>query len=613
MPKLTKSQIRQKIENEKYFRAIGFKRSSIDEENRTVEIAFSSEDPYLRWYGYEVLGHEKDEIDMKFMASGDAPFLAHHDHRDQVGVIEKAWIDPDRKGRALVRFGKSARADEFFQDVVDGIRKNISVGYEITEAKLIEEKEDEPDTYRMKWRPFEASSVSVPADTTVGVGRSQEKIIIVEKEAKTMPKEKIDTPVDVEKVKADAAKQARKTEVARIGEIDALGKAHKFEKEAAEAINDGKTVDQFRAFVLGELSKRDPEPIETKDPDIGLSKKEIKNFSFMKLVRALADPNQVKHAGFELECSRAFEDKTGRTAKGAFIPHDVLAAKDFLPQDNQRDMATNVGTAGGYLVSEDLQTASFIDLLRNAAAVMKLGTRTLTGLVGDIDIPKQTGGATAYWVNEGEDLTESQPALGQIRMSPKTIGCLTDVTRRMMMQSSMDVESFLRMDFALQMGIAIDLGALTGDAASGEPRGLLNTTGTGSVTLNAANTPNWGDIVDLETEISTDNALFGSLAYLTNATIVGKMKQTEKASSTGKFIYENGELNGYPCVTSNNVTEKYILFGNWADMIIGMWSGLDVTVDTSTLSASGGTRIVCFQDIDVAIRHAESFAVGYKA
>jgi HK97 family phage major capsid protein len=359
--------------------------------------------------------------------------------------------------------------------------------------------------------------------------------------------------------------------------------------------------------VLEEIAKRDTPPVDTPDPSIGLSEKEVKRFSFMKLVRALADPAKADEAGFELECSRAFEDKTGKTAKGAYIPHDVLANEGYL----QRDLATNVGTTGGYLV--ETTTGSFIEMLRNSAAVMRLGTRVLTGLVGDIDIPKQTGGATAYWVNEGADLTESQQTLGQIRMSPKTIGCYTDITRRMMLQSSVDVENFVRQDFALQMGIAIDLGALTGDAASGEPRGLLNVSGIGSVTLNAANTPDWGDIVDLETAIATDNALFGSLAYLTNATIVGNMKQTEKASSTGKFIYEDGMLNGYPCELSNNVTAKYILFGNWADMIIAMWSGLDVTVDTNSLSTSGGTRIVCFQDIDVAVRHAESFASGYKA
>jgi len=601
-------QLRKKIEQESFNRTATFKREAVDEETRTIEIAFSSEDPYMRWYGYEILGHGDGDVDMEFMASGSAPFLAQHDHDNVIGIIERAWIDSDSKGRAVVRFSKSARAEEFFQDVIDGIRKNISVGYEITEAKLVEESEDGPDTYRMKWRPLEASLVSVPADTTVGVGRAHKKSNPDSKE-KNMGYDTDKTTPDVETVMAQAAKEAREAEVLRIGEINALGKVHGFEDDASKAVNDGRTVDQFRAFVLDELKKRAAEPIENFSPEIGMTEKEVKQFSFLKLIRALADPNQAKHAGFELECSRAFEDLTGRTAKGAFVPHDVLSAGNFL----HRDLSTNVGTAGGYLVSEDMQTESFIDMLRNAAAVMRLGTRTLTGLIGDIDIPKQTGGASAYWVNEGGDLTESQQTLGQIRMSPKTIGCYTDVTRRMMLQSSMDVETFIRQDFALQMGIAIDLGALNGDAASGEPRGLLNTTGIGSVTLNGTNTPDWGDIVDLETAISTDNALFGSLAYLTNATIVGKMKQTEKASSTGKFIYENGELNGYNCEISNNVPAKYLLFGNWADMIIGMWSGLDVTVDTNSLSTSGGTRIVCFQDIDVAIRHAESFAAGYKS
>ena len=607
-------QLRKKIEQEAFKRTATFRREAVDEVSRTVEIAFSSEDPYLRWYGYEILGHGEDDVDMSFMASGSAPFLAQHNHDDVIGIIERAWIDADRKGRAVVRFSKNARADEFFQDVIDGIRKNISVGYAITEARLLKESEDGPDTYQMKWRPFEASLVSVPADTTVGVGRAYEDTgfeINEIKETVNMGDENQNTTpkIDVKAAMAQAAKEAREDEVARIGEINALGKVHGFEDDAAKAINEGRSVDQFRAYVLDELKKRASEPIQNFSPEIGMSDKDVKQFSFLKLVRALADPKQAKHAGFELECSRAFEDKTGRTAKGAFIPHDVLSSDNFL----QRDLATNVGTSGGFLVSENLQTGSFIDMLRNAAAVMRLGTRTLTGLVGDIDIPKQTGGATAYWVNEGGDLTESQQTLGQIRMSPKTVGCYTDVTRRMMLQSSIDVETFIRQDFALQMGIAIDLGALSGDAASGEPRGLLNTSGIGSVTLNAANTPDWGDIVDLETAISTDNALFGSLAYLTNATIIGKMKQTEKASSTGKFIYENGELNGYKCEISNNVPAKYILFGNWADMIIGMWSGLDVTVDTNSLSTSGGTRIVCFQDIDVAIRHAESFAAGYKS
>lgn len=592
-----------KISQETLLRAATFDRAAIDQDTRTVEIAFSSEDPYRRWFGTEILGHEKGEVDMDFMGSGCAPFCADHDHRNQIGVIEKAWIGPDKKGRAVVRFGKSARADEYFQDVIDGIRTCVSVGYRVHEMKMVKKDDKAGDTYRVtKWSPHEASLVAVPADKTVGVGRSDEdtnnRI-----EVKTMKEDNV-PQVDVEKIKVEA----RNEEVARVRDITALGKMHNLEKEAEAAISNDKTVDQFRAQVLDELGKRGSKPVEVPDANIGLSEKEVRAFSFMRLVRALAT-NEWKHAGFERECSQAFEDKTGRRAKGAFIPHEVLIDPRFL----KRDLTTNVGTAGGYLVAENLQTGSFIDMLRNSSSVMQMGVRMLTGLVGDIDIPKQTGGATAYWVNEGGDLTGSQQALGQIRMSPKSLGCYTDITRRMMLQSSLDVENFVRGDFALQMALALDLAALSGSGAPGQPLGILNTTGIGSVTLNAANTPTWPNIVALETAVSTANALMGSLGYITNATIAGNMKVTEKATGTAKFLLENGQTNGYQCLISNNVTAKHIVFGNFADLILALWSGLDVTVDTNTLSKSGGTRIVCFQDCDVAVRHAESFADGYKA
>jgi HK97 family phage major capsid protein len=603
-----------KLSQENLLRAATFDRAAVDKEARTVEIAFSSEEPYRRWYGTEILGHEKGEIEMEFLTSGRAPLLAGHDHYDQIGVIEKAWIDADRKGRAIVRFGKSARAEEYFQDVLDGIRSNVSVGYRVHEMKMVKKDDKAGDTYRVtKWTPLEASLVAVPADKTVGVGREdteQPKI-----EVKSMePKEKEKT-VDIESIKVEA----RNAETARIKDITAIGKMHKLDAMAAKAIADDKTLDQFRAMVLDELDKRGQKPVDIPDPSIGLSEKEVRAFSFMKLVRALCTNDWTK-AGFERECSQAFEDKTGRQAKGAFIPHEVMIDQRFAQIDMrllqgliQRGLTTNVGTQGGYLVGEQLLTGSFIDLLRNASSIMQMGVRMLTGLVGDIDIPKQTGGATAYWVNEGGDLTGSQQALNQIRMSPKSLGCYTDITRRMMLQSSIDVENFVRGDFAIQMALAMDLAGLNGTGGNGQPLGILNTTGIGSVTLNAAHTPTWANIVGLETEVSTDNALMGSLGYITNATIAGNMKVTEKATGTAKFLLEDGQTNGYRCLVSNNVPTKHIVFGNFADLIIALWSGLDVTVDTNTLSKSGGTRIVCFQDCDVAVRHAESFADGYKA
>ena len=597
-----------KLQSDKLQRSFSVDRAALDEESRTVEMSFSSELPYQRWFGMEILGHKDGEVDMGFIASGNAPLLVNHKQDEiPVAVIEKAWIDSDRKGRALVRFGRNSRANEVFADVQDGILRNVSVGYQVNKMDLVSSDEKSGDTFRVtSWTPLEASLVSVPADQSVGVGRSTETII---KEEITMQEEKKAEKVDVAAIQEKARKDAMKAETARVGDILTIGRIHKMESEAAKAVENNMTVDAFRAQVLASVEEKANAVEEVADSNkLDMSEKEVKRYSMFKLFRAMAT-NDWKDAGFERECSQAFEDKTGRRAKGAFIPPDVLMSGNFA----KRDLSTGIGTAGGYLVSEDLQPQSFIEMLRNSTSVIKLGARVLTGLEGDIDIPKQTGGATAYWVNEGGTLTESQQTLGQIRMTPKTVGCYTDITRRMMLQSSVDVENFVRSDFAQQMAIAIDLAAINGTGASGEPRGILKTTGIGSVTLNAANAPDWGDIVDLETALATDNALKGSLGYVTTATIAGAMKQAVKDSGSGQFLLEGDMTNGYKLEVSNNVPVKHIIFGNFADMIIGMWSGLDVTVDTNTLGTSGGTRIICFQDLDVAIRHAESFADGYKA
>jgi len=618
-------QLLQKIkEKGALYRTATIKRESVDEEERTVKIAFSSEDPYERWFGMEILGHKDGEVNMSFMGSGSAPFLDSHNSGKQIGVIEKAWIDDDKKGRALVRFSKNVAADEVYKDILDGIRKNISVGYEVNSMVLISESKDEGNSYRVNgWTPLEASSVSIPADMTVGVGRGhlpeiKPEVIKMELTAEEKAAKKAEEKARLVQIQNDTRAQ----ELHRIKEITALGnhKAGDFKVEAEKAIADGTSIEDFRSVILAKMDAEPQKPVVDLDPTIGMGPKEVKQFSFLKLIRAMSTGDW-RDAGFEKECSQAFEDKSGRKAQGMFVPGDMFKAGNFINEDHarilapgsQRDLVSNVGSQGGYLVAEQLMTSSFIDLLRNTAKVMVAGARTLNDLQGDIDIPKQTGGATAYWVGEASDITESQQALGQIRMAPKTVGCLTDITRRMMIQSSMSVEAFVRMDFAIQMALAIDAKAINGSGAGGEPLGIINTSDVGSVTLGAASVPTWANIVALETAVNTDNALTGALSYMTNATINGNMKVTERGTVTQGFILENGSTNGYQVHSTGQIPAKYILFGNWADLIMAFWSGLDVTIDKNTLSASGGTRVVAFQDLDIAVRHGESFAVGYKA
>lgn len=605
-------------------RAFLVDRARIDVEARTVELAFSSETPVERWWGVEILDNTPGAVRLGRLTSG-GPLLMDHDVRDHVGVIESVRIGEDRVGRAVVRFGKSARAAEVWQDVQDGIRRNVSVGYAIHAAQLVETR-DGLDTYRVTdWEPLEVSLVSVPADASVGVGRSAadrgESPIVTLKESRmsdtaTPAAPAAPSAVDHGAIERAAAEKAGRESGQRIADIIAIGEMftkHGGEKRAAEALRSGKTVDQFRQEMLQHMASQ---PVPT--ADIGMTDKEARSFSFLRAINALANPGDRKAqeaAAFERECSEAVAGKMGRAAQGFFVPHDV----------QKRDLTVGTATAGGHTVATNLLASSFIELLRNKLSVTKMGAQFLSGLVGNIAIPRATGGATAYWVAESGAPNESQQAFDQVAMSPKTVGAFSDISRKLLLQSSIDVEGFVRNDLATVLGLAIDLAGVNGTGSSNQPRGILATSGIGDVaggTNGAA--PTWANIVELETDVAVANADIGTLGYLTNAKVRGKLKTTSKVSGQNGFIWEDGTLNGYNAGVSNQVPSNLtkgtangicsaIIFGNWADLIIGQWGTLDLMVDPYTGSTSGTVRVVALQDVDIAVRHAESFSAMLDA
>lgn len=597
----------------------------INEESRTVSLSFSSEAPVDRFFGAEVLDHAPESVRLEWLASGRAPLLADHDPEKQIGVIENAEIASGRVGRAVVRFGKGALADSYFQDVKDGIRGNVSVGYRIHQA-VIEEKGGK-EIYRVtQWEPLEVSLVSVPADQSVGVGRSQsaeQEIILTRnhlREPKTM-KEHANQPTDAVNAapasfNADAERETvRSGEVNRIREIQALGARHGLSDKADAFIAEGKSLDAFRSLVLDHLGKA--APIDAaRGSEIGLTDKEAKSYSFVRAIRAVAMPDNkeaYEAAAFEREVSDAVNSQMKRKFQGNLqIPTEVLMAarSEFV----KRDLNVANAAQGGYTVDTDLLSGSFIDLLRNRMLVKKLGATVLTGLEGKVAIPKQTGGASVTWLDEGEAASESNQGFGQVTMDPKTASANTELTRRLLLQSSIDIEMFVRNDLAKAIALGIDAAALTGSGASGEPLGIVNTTGIGSVTITSG-TYTYGKIVDLETQVAADNADFGKLAYLTSATDRGIMKQTEKASGTAQFLWNNmagqpgvGELNGYAAYATNQLTANTTIFGNWEDLVIGEWGVLDLIINPYAKDTSGGVRVTALQDVDTAVRHPESFA-----
>ena len=658
-----------------------FDRESVDLEARTVELAFSSEEPVPRWFGDEVLDHSKGSVRLARLRK-TGPLLLQHDSDNHIGTVQSARIDKDRVGRAVVRIGQGPERDAILVDIEDGIRKCVSVAYRIHRMKLEEADDEGTDTYRATdWEPFEISLVSMPADTTVGVGREAREwqpggseahdTIIIDlpaKEASTMKFDNNGNPVaetdqDREAIAAGTAlcqdgskfvaapapaaapavvapalnaDDVRKAEQLRIKLITEVGARHDQQELAVQCVADNSSLADFNAKLLDALpgaQRYTPETRSDEDVNIGLTPKEAKRFSFLRLIRARTyghdQPGFIKEAAFELDvCRLAGEQakKDNRKQRGLIIPNDVLlVSQPELGQDWRAvaeirsilaanpQLAKRVLTqavAGSSVIAEDLLAASFIDLLRNRMITASLGATILSGLEGDIAIPRLSGGGTAYWLATDEtDITEATQTLNQVTMVPRNVGALSVFTRQLLMQSSVAIEALVRSDIATVLAIAIDLAGLYGTGAGGQPTGVANVAGIGAPGTWAGAVPTFGEVIALETVVAQANALVANIAYACDTGMRGSLKSAEKFTNTGLTIWEPGNtLNGHRTEVSNQIIDGDIFFGNWADLLWGQWGGLDVLIDPYTLSGRGNTRVIAFLTNDFAVRHPESFS-----
>lgn len=605
------------LQTDTVVRAFSVDTSTINEENRTVEIAVSSEYPVRQWFGMEVLDHSPEAIDMTRFRNG-APSLAMHDRwttRALVGVVEEAWLDPDRRLRARIRFSSnSEEADLVWKDVRDRIRQNVSVGY-IPREMVLERSEEGLDHYRVtRWEPFEVSWVSVPADPTVGVGRSisgSTNTVIIRGQKMpdpTKPAENAQTSV------VDLT-----AERTRVADILAWGERFGQRDLANEAIAQGHTVDQFSRSILERQAPGGaaPKPLGSAVPkqgerdlpgftkdvsarSLGLNDEEIGEYSLMRAIEAAASKDWSK-AGLERQVSLALADVMKKEARGFYVPHDLL----------MRGMSKGDPAKGGSIVATDLRMDQFVDIVRNKTVMGPLGMRILGGLVGDLDLPRKVSGSNFYWLGEGQGVTLSDFDLTTLPMSPKTIAGGIPVTRRLRKQSARSIESLIIDDLVEGLGVAIDLGILRGPGTDNQLLGLLNQ----AIPAVEFDGPgiSFGKAVDMRTKVATFNAAQGALAYLTSVSQAGLAQQTEKfPGTTGRTVWEEGKVNGYRAEDTNQMPDDTWLFGDFSQVVLGMWGVMDLKVDESTLSDSDGLVLRVFQDVDAVVRNKSSFCVARK-
>ena len=597
-------------------------------EDRTYEFPFSSEFPVSRYFGNEILSHEMDAADLSRL-NDSAPLLFNHNPDRVIGVVERAYIDDKkRRGHARVRFSRNPFAQEVLGDVKDGVLRNVSFGYSIDK---MEEREG-GDFVATSWTPYEVSIVAIPADYVgAGIGRSHkesENDQAAPAAPSTEPIQEMEnTAPDLQVVRAEAAEAER----SRIAGITALCLKHGLEDMGRQLVESGRSIDEARAAVLDQLGAK---PVEAVKP-VEMDQRDAASYSISAGIRAaLSGDWSSREAGLVREMSQEVQQQSGFSQsgkRGFFVPFSALSKRSTY--------VTSGPSTGGNLVATDLLADEFIEALRNNSVMLNLGVRTMTGLVGDVAIPRRSGVASTYYLStETTAITQSESTFDQVTLSPKNLAALSKYSRQTLLQATPGIEELVRRDLTDGINLGIDLGILNGSGSSGQPTGILNTSGIGSVAMGT----NGGAItvdalVDLEEQVLIDNGAVNrdAIGYVTNAKVLAELKKLRAGGSTttdGAYLVNDqlnaigrggtpASVNGYPLYVTNQVPSNLtkgtssgvcsaVLMGDFSQAMVGFYgNGIEIVVGEDSDDFSKAlTSVRAIVSYDVAVRHAESFA-----
>lgn len=647
-----------------------------DGEKKSFSMSISSDTPYKRydWRAdedyWEVLDHTPGGMDDTRLKAG-LPILFNHDRNQHLGRATSFTNDGHKCTVKDITWSGSDFAQGKRKDAEIGALPDTSVGYKIAdEGECIGAKDGCP-IYKFKWEPYEGSLVTIPADISVGAGRSHKddtltrEIIVKMKnpvddtdkktQTKAMATELAEPPakeapkIDLVKERKDAQAEF-KASAKKIREwVSATCKNHPEWRAPLDVIAE-KHIDgdaDFNAFrdeaypaIPGAKSVDTPH----EEADLGMSKKDRKRFS---LCKAYLEAHLGKGlTGIEKEVTEAaskhYAGKDSRAFSGLCIPEDMKRASFAEDHDlgsqamrslaetvntlavmQQRTLNVSTFTAGGALVGTDLLGGSMIDILRNATLIGQgpLGITELGGLIGNIAIPRQTATGTVYWLPEGGTVTGTDVAFAQLLMVPHRMGARSSYTKQLLAQASTGVEAFVRQDQMLAMAVEEDRVTILGTGLNGEPLGITNTTGVLSNVTFGGNAT-FAKIVALEYGLENANVRTGQMAIITSPVTKSYLKQTLMVSAStfpiylwmaakGEFPTINGVMAGivneYPAYATKNVTTNVVIQGVFQNVMKARWAGLDAVIDPYTGAASETIYVTLNQWLDIGLRYPQAF------
>lgn len=639
---------------------------TIERKDDVTRMSFSasSETEVQRWWGTEVLSHEKGAIRMERITKGAVPVLFNHNYDVPVGMVEKARVENKR----LVVDTKWLSTDDAIrvEKMVAGGLRNVSIGYRI---HAVEEEKKEQRFTATDWEPLEVSIVTVPADVNVGIGRSDEGDEV--SEVRVRPRAESDNSAAHSQEPDMILQRSRlqnQADATRGGGSDAAAQAAAAAAAAATAAAGGASaegaqvriaggdnkaaeLEQSRIRSIGYFAQANQIPDNIRDhwintgasleavgreiveiqkqrnatakspTHLDLDKKDLKRFSIGAAIHAVSSNNWTK-AGLEAAASREIQERMGfQTDPNKFyVPLDIQERQHATPmerlayqlmlQNGKRDLTVATAGAGGFLV--ETANVGFVELLRNRSVAFQMGASRMPGMVGNLTIPKQSAAGTAFWLaNEATQITESQQTFVQIALSPKTVGGYTEISRQLLLQSSPAAEGLVMSDLAAIVALAADLAILSGTGAGGQPTGITATAGIGSVT---GTTLAYDDIIEFQTDTAAGNALFGSSGFVTTPAVAGLLKQRVKYTNTASPLWDgqllDANVDGYRGMATNQLAAATMLFGYFAGVLVPEWGVLAIEVNPFANFQAGIVGVRAMYTMDVGVRYPTAFSLA---
>jgi HK97 family phage major capsid protein len=353
---------------------------------------------------------------------------------------------------------------------------------------------------------------------------------------------------------------------------------------------------EARAQFLADAERRAVGDVVHGDGDTAFAKIE-QRFSLLRALQAATEGRAL--SGAEAEYNAELTRRNGRGPKGFYMPMATL------------EQRVNTTSSASNLVGTDHRGDQYIEPLRNALLARQLGVRVLSGLRGNVTVPKAGTSTVSGWVAENSALSPSDMTFSNVGLTPKHVGALSEMSRQLIQQSDPTIEQLLRDDLAFGIAQAIDSALIRG-GGSHEPSGVIATLASPNGTLA---TPTWTQALKIVDHVESANALSPSHAWLLVSSSKAKLASTLKVSADAGagFIYENGQIAGFNAYVTKQLdggsAGHDVIFGDWSQVLLGIWSELDILVNpfAETAYSKGNVLIRAMASCDIALRHSEAF------